>query len=170
MAFFSGLVLTLTALGTTAAVIGRLFTAWNAAFALGAAAVTLAAGVATLFAPGLRRRVPDPTVRKRRGTAGAFVYGVFYSVATITTSAGPLFLLLTVAAAMGRPVFGGAVSLAYGIGRGLPFLALGLFAGRVGAFLERVDRARRTAEIVSGLALLGLAGYFVWLAVKLTRT
>ncbi|GAC1652051.1 MAG: hypothetical protein NVS4B3_13690 [Gemmatimonadaceae bacterium] len=143
MAFVAGLVLTLGVLGTTAAVIGRLLTRWKAAFTLGVAALTVIAGLATLFAPALRRRVPDPDVRQRRGVAGAFVYGVLYSVATITTSAGPLILLLTIALAIGRPVYGMALSLAYGAGRGLPFLALGLVAGRLSVWLDRIEPARR---------------------------
>lgn len=167
VAFFVGLVLTVTGLGTVAAALGRLLTQWGAAFALGAGVVTAAAGVATLLAPTLRRRVPDPDVRKRGGVTGAFVYGVMYSVATITTSAGPLLLLLTVAAAVGRPAYGAGLAFAYGLGRGLPFLLIGLFAGRLGAWLQRVERARRPAEIVSGVALLALALYFVRLATVL---
>ena len=164
VSFFVGLTLTLTVLGTITAVIGRLLTRWNAAFALGAAALTFAAGLATLAGPALRKRVPDPAVRQRSGVLGAFAYGVFNSVATITTSAGPLLLLLTAAAAVGRPTYGAALSLAYGMGRGLPFLAVGLFAGRIGVWLERVDRARRAVEVVSGVTLLGLSIYFVQLA------
>ncbi len=167
LAFFVGLVLTLGVLGTAAALIGRLLTQWKAGFAFGAAALTFIAGLATLFAPAVRRRIPDPVIRQRRGVAGAFVYGVLYSVATITTSAGPLILLLTVAAAMGRPVYGMSLSVAYGIGRGLPFLALGIFAGRLGTWLERIDRGRRSIEVISGLALLGLTIYFVRLATVL---
>jgi cytochrome c-type biogenesis protein len=87
-----------------------------------------------------------------------------YSVATLTTSAGPLLLLLTVATAVGRPVYGAAISLAYGVGRGAPFLALGLFAGQLGRWLERVERARRPAEVVSGVALLAVAVYFARLS------
>lgn len=131
LAFFLGLALTLTVLGTIAALVGRLLTGWKAAFALGAAAVTFGAGIATLLGPVLRRRVPNPKVRQRGGVIGAFSYGFLYSLATITTSGGPLVLLLTFAAALGRPPYGAALSLAYGIGRGLPFLALGIFAGRV---------------------------------------
>ena len=164
LAFFVGLVLTLGVLGTIAALVGRLLTRWSSAFALGAAALAFIAGLATLFAPALRRRVPDPEVRQRRGMAGAFVYGVLFSVATITTSAGPLVLLLTIAAAMGRPAYGAALSIAYGVGRGLPFLALGLFAGRLSSWIERIEPARRVLEVVSGIALLGLSVYFVWLA------
>jgi len=167
VSFFTGLVLTITGLGLGAALVGRLLTQWGAAFALGAAALTAAAGVATLFAPSLRRRVPDPTIRKRGGVTGAFLYGVAYSVATVTTSAGPLLLLLTVAAAMGRPAYGASLSFAYSVGRGLPFLLLGLFAGKLGAWLQRVERARRPAEVVSGVALLALAVYFVRLSTVL---
>lgn len=164
VAFFVGLVLTLGVVGTIAALMGRLLTRWSSVFSLGAALLTFIAGLATLFAPALRRRIPDPEVRQRRGVAGAFVYGVLFSVATITTSAGPLVLLLTIAAAMGRPVYGAALSLAYGVGRGLPFLALGLFAGRLSSWIERIEPARRVLEVVSGIALLGLSVYFVWLA------
>ncbi|MBX9854876.1 MAG: hypothetical protein K2Y26_05095 [Gemmatimonadaceae bacterium] len=164
LAFFAGLVLTLTALGAAASVVGRLLTEWGSAFAVGAAIIAAAAGVATLLAPAIRRRLPNPGIRQRRGVAGAFVYGVMYSVATLTTSAGPLLLLLTVATAVGRPVYGAAISLAYGVGRGAPFLALGLFAGQLGRWLERVERARRPAEVVSGVALLAVAVYFARLS------
>jgi cytochrome c-type biogenesis protein len=141
-----------------------LFSRWSAAFAAGAAVFALVAGLAAIFGPVLRRRIPDPNVRKRGGLAGAFMYGFLYSVATVTTSAGPLLLLLTVAAAVGKPLYGAVLSLSYAIGRGIPFLLLGLFAGTVGAWLARIGRARRIAEVVSGIALIGLAVYFVQLA------
>lgn len=112
----------------------------------------------------MRRYVPNPEVSQRGGIAGAFLYGLLYIVATVTTSAGPLLLLLTIAAAIGRPVYGAALSLSYAIGRGLPFLVLGLFAGTIGAWLARIGRARRIVEVMSGLALVALAFYFVWLA------
>ena len=168
-AFFVGLVIALTALGTAASLAGRLLTNWNVPFAIGAAALTFVAGLATIAAPWLRRRVPDPVVRQRTGLAGAFAYGAAYSVATITTSAGPLILLLTIAAAMGRPAYGATLSLSYAIGRGMPFVFLGLFAGELGAWLERVNSARRAVELVSGVALVALSAYFVWLAVVLSR-
>lgn len=164
LAFFLGIVLSLLALGIAASYAGKLFSRWSAAFAVGAAVFALAAGLAAIFGPVLRRRIPDPNVRKRGGLAGAFLYGFLYSVATVTTSAGPLLLLLTVAAAIGNPLYGAVLSLSYAIGRGIPFLLLGLFAGTVGAWLARIGRARRIAEVVSGIALIGLAVYFVQLA------
>lgn len=155
--------MSLLALGIAASYAGKLFSRWSAAFAVGAAVFALAAGLAALFGPVLRRRIPDPNVRKRGGLAGAFLYGFLYSVATVTTSAGPLLLLLTVAA-IGNPLYGAVLSLSYAIGRGIPFLLLGLFAGTFGAWLARIGRARRIAEVVSGIALIRLAVYFVQLA------
>lgn len=167
LAFFFGLVISLLALGTAAAYIGRVFAGWSAAFAAGAAILSLAAGLVAIFGPIVRRYVPDPEITKRGGVAGAFVYGLCFSLATATTSVGPLFLLLTVAAAIGRPAYGALLSLSYVIGRGAPFLLLGLFAGTVGAWLARMDRARRIAEVASGVALLALAVYFGRLAYTL---
>lgn len=168
LAFFCGVVLSLLALGTAAAYFGRVLSQWSAAFAVGAAVFSLAAGLAAIFGPWLRRYIPDPEIAKRGSVAGAFVYGLCYSVATITTAAGPLFLLLTVTAAIGRPAYGAMLSLSYAVGRGAPFLLLGLFAGTVGAWLASMGRARRVAEVVSGIALLILAVYFGRLALTLS--
>lgn len=162
------MVVTVALLGTAAAVAGRLLTRWRTGFAYGAGALAFVAGVVALSGPLLRRRVADPTVQRRGGIVGAFAYGAAFSVATITTSLGPLVLLLTVAAAMGRPAYGAMLSLGYGVGRGLPFLALGLFAGRLGRWLARIEAARRPVEVVSGVALVTLAIYFVRLAVSYT--
>jgi len=168
LAFFAGVVLSLVVLGTAAAYLGRLLARWSSGFAYGAAVFSLGAGVATICRPAIRRRVPDPEIARRGGVAGAFVYGLFYSVATVTTSAGPLLLLLTIATAIGRPVYGAALSLCYGIRRGLPFLLLGIFAGAVGVWLARLNRARRAAEVMSGVALVGLSVYFAWLGYRLS--
>ena len=131
LAFFVGLVVGLVALGIVASYLGRIVARWGAVFAISAAIFSLIAGLAALFAPMLRHRFSDPAIEQRGGIIGAFVYGLSYSIATVTTSAGPLLLLLTIAAAIGRPAYGAALSLSYAIGRGLPFLLLGLFAGTV---------------------------------------
>lgn len=164
LAFFFGLVVSLVALGIAAAYLGRIVAKWSVVFAISAAMFSLVAGLAALFAPLLRSRFPDPAIEQRGGIIGAFIYGLSYSVATVTTSAGPLFLLLTIAAAIGRPAYGAALSLSYAIGRGVPFLLLGLFAGTVAARIGRLNHARRVAEIVSGVALVALAAYFLRLA------
>ncbi|MDP9360132.1 MAG: thiol:disulfide interchange protein [Acidobacteriota bacterium] len=163
-AFFVGVVLSLVSIGVAASLVGHLFAAWSFAFAAATALVSFAAGIAALLGPMIRASVTKPNIPNRGGIAGAFLYGLLYTVATVTTGAGPLFLLLTVTAAIGRPIYGAALSFAYGVGRGLPFLLLGLFAGAVGAWLAHLDRFRRATEVVSGVALIAIGGYFAWLA------
>lgn len=170
-AFFIGLIVALTALGTGAAAAGRLLIRYDALFSLLAAIVTGTVGIVALAGPWVRQHVPDPLIRQRSDVTGAFTYGIAYSVATITSSAAPLVLILTVAAAMGRPFYGALLSLAFAVGRGLPFLALGLATGqasrRMRPWLDRLDSGRRTLEIMSGIALVGLAAYFISLAAVL---
>jgi cytochrome c-type biogenesis protein len=168
--FFAGVVLSVTALGVAASYVGRLLADWSTGFAIVTAILSLIAGLAAIFAPQLRVRIAAPDIRKRGGISGAFAYGLAYTLATVTTGAGPLFLLLTITAAIGRPAYGGLLSLAYGLGRGLPFLLLGIFAGAVGSWLARVERLRRGAELVSGIALVAIGGYFAWLAYALTTS
>ncbi len=146
--------------------LGRLLTQWNVGFALGTAVLSAIAGTVVLMGPAVRRRVPNPEVRRRRGAAGAFLYGLLYTVATLTTSAGPLILLLTISAAMGRPAYGALLSLAYAIGRGIPFLLIGILAGASGRFIARAAKYGRPAEVVSGIALLGLSFYFLRFAMS----
>src|SRR5262249_36291458 len=163
-AFFVGIVLSLLALGTAAAYLGRVLAQWSAAFALGAAIFSLVAGLAAIFGPALRRRIPDPEITKRGSVAGAFVYGLFYTVASITTAAGPAFLFLAICPAGRRPAHCARLSPSSAVWRGAPFLWLVVFAGTVGAWLARMDRSRRIAEVASGVALLSLAVYFGRLA------
>lgn len=165
--FFTGVVLSIVVLGVAASYLGRVLTQWAPGFAIATGIISLLAGGAALFGPQLRRYVRKPDIKKRSGPGGAFLYGLFYTVATATTGAGPLLLVLSVVAAVGRPVYGALLSLFYGIGRGLPFLLMGLFAGRIAHWLAGVDRARRIAEVGSGVALIAMAMYFFRLAGQL---
>jgi len=164
LAFAGGLIICLVILGTLAAMMGRVLTQWKMHFAVGTAVVSAVAAIIVLLGPAIRRRVPDVKVRRRRGAAGAFVYGLFYSVATITTSAGPLMLLITIAAAIGKPFYGAVLSLAYAIGRAIPFLLIGGFAGTAGKIVGGFERYRRPTEVVSGIALMAISFYFARLA------
>lgn len=164
LTFFVGVILSIVSLGIAAAYLGRVLTQWSTAFAIVTGVTSMIAGIAVLFAPWIRRHVRNPRIEKRGGVLGAFVYGLSYTIATATTGAGPLLLVLIVVAAIGRPMYGAALSLFYGIGRGLPFLLMGLFAGGIGAWLARFERARRTVELLSGLTLIAMAIYFLRLS------
>ena len=58
-----------------------------------------------------------------------------------------------------RPEHGFLLALAFGLGRAAPFLVIGALAG-LAVRLTRLGQWRRTLQVVSGTALLLLAGYY----------
>jgi cytochrome c-type biogenesis protein len=94
---------------------------------------------------------------RKPGIAGAFLYGFMFSLGT---SAAPLLLLLTVAASYAGTAYGVVLAFAFGLGRGLPFLLVGVFAGAV-TRLARVASWRGAIQFLSGGALLFLSIYYI---------
>lgn len=155
VAFFFGIVVNLTVLGALA---GRLGAVLNESFgrywAFAMAVLSFAAALTAFMGP--RLRIQRLANLRRPGIAGTFAYGFIFSLGT---SAAPLLLLLTIAAAQAHPEYGMVLAFAFGVGRGLPFLLVGVFAGLVMRFAA-LSRWRRPLQIVSGCALLTVAGYY----------
>jgi len=155
LAFFAGIVANLTLLGAVAGRLGAILTeSFGRYWALAMAAVSFAAALVAFRGPQLN--VDQLAALRKPGITGAFGYGFIFSLGT---SAAPLLLLLTVAASQGRPGYGSVLALVFGIGRGLPFLLVGLFAGAV-MRLTRMGAWRRGLQIVSGFALLFVGVYY----------
>ena len=159
-AFFGGIVVTLAVLGAFAGRIGALLTEsfgtwWAAAMA------ALAWGAAGLAFWGPRLKPSRLAALRRPGAAGAFAYGAIFSLGT---SVAPLLLLLTFAAAEARPAYGLTLALSFGLGRGAPFLLIGVSASML-THLVRLGRWRRGLQVVSGSILVLMGGYFAWAAV-----
>ena len=155
IAFFLGIVTNLMIVGALAGRLGALLTeTFGRYWALGMALMSL--GGAVVAFRGIRPKVEQLEALRRPGLAGAFLYGFVFSLGT---SVAPLLLLLTFAAAQRSPENGFALALAFGLGRGLPFLIVGLFAGAV-MRLARLTLWRRAIEMVSGCALLFVAFYY----------
>lgn len=153
--FFAGIVVNLLIVGALA---GRLSAILSETFgrywALAMAVISLGAAVVAFTGP--RLTVDRLGALRRPGLAGAFLYGFVFSIGT---SVAPLLVLLTFTAGQ-RSVEGGlALAFAFGLGRGLPFLLVGLFAGAVMQFV-RVASWRRTVEVLSGCALLFVSIYY----------
>lgn len=161
-AFFAGLVLSLTALGAVAGLLGLVATqAVGQWWMLIMAALAFVAALAVLWGPSLR--LPDVTAIRRPGLLGAFIYGLVFSLGTPAVS---LLLVLTVAAAEHRPAYGGLLALGYGLGRGLPFLLLGLFSG-VATRLRCQPSWSRAIRVTTGSVLLVITGYYLWIFLRL---
>lgn len=154
-AFFTGIVINLTLLGALAARLGALATeSFGRFWALAMAILSLVAAVVAFLGP--RLKVKQLEGLRRPGLAGAFGYGFVFSLGT---SVAPLLLLLAVSAANGRPEHGLFLALAFGVGRGMPFLVAGLVASAV-TRLAHLGRWRRAIEVVSGCALLAVSAYY----------
>lgn len=162
-AFFAGIVVNLTILGFFAGRLGGVLTeTFGKYWTLGMAAISLLAAVLAFYGP--RVGVEKLASMRKPGVAGAFTYGFIFSLGT---SAAPLLVLLTIAAAQAKPLYGLLLAMAFGVGRGLPFLLVGLFAGTVVRF-TRVGRWRRVIQCASGLALLFVSIYYARAFVILT--
>jgi len=155
LSFFAGIVVNLTILGALAGRLGTLLTEsfgryWTLAMAL----TSLVAAIVAFWGP--RLKVAQLAALRKPGLAGAFGYGFIFSLGT---SAAPLLLLLTVAATQARPEYGLILTMAFGVGRGLPFLLVGVFAGAV-MRLTRFGLWRRALQMISGSALLFVSAYY----------
>ena len=121
----------------------------------------LAMGIISLVAAGIAFYGPYLRIRqleslRRPGIGGSFIYGFIYSLGT---AAAPLLLLLSFAAAKANLFYGLILAFSFGIGRGLPFLIVGLFSSAVSK-LAKLSWLKKSIQILSGIALLYLSFYF----------
>lgn len=155
LAFFLGIVVNLTILGAVAGRLGTILTeSFGRYWALAMAVLSFAAAILAFWGP--RLSVDRLAALRKPGLAGAFSYGFIFSLGT---SAAPLLLLMTVAATQANPGYGAVLAFVFGLGRGLPFLLVGLFAG-VLIRLTRIGFWRRAIQTVSGCALLFVSAYY----------
>lgn len=155
LAFFLGIVVNLTLLGAVAGRLGTILTeSFGRYWALAMAVLSFAAAILAFWGP--RLSVDRLAALRKPGLAGAFSYGFIFSLGT---SAAPLLLLMTVAATQANPGYGAVLAFVFGLGRGLPFLLVGLFAG-VLIRLTRIGFWRRAIQTVSGCALLFVSAYY----------
>jgi cytochrome c-type biogenesis protein len=156
LAFFLGIVVCLSVLGAIAGKLGVFLTeTFGQYWALSMAVISAIAAIFAFYGP--RFTTTKLAAIRKPGVGGSFVYGLIFSLGT---SAAPLLLLLSVAAATANPFYGFLLALSFSIGRGLPFLIVSAFAGAVTKFAQ-LTWLRKSIQIVSGLALLFVCYYYV---------
>jgi cytochrome c-type biogenesis protein len=153
--FFAGIVVNLTVLGALAGRLGGLLTeTFGRYWALTMTILALGAAIASFRWAGLS--VDRLAALQRPGLVGVFGYGFIFSLGT---SVAPLLLLFTIVTTQGKPEYGLLLSAAFGIGRGLPFLLAGIFAGIL-MRLMRLRSWRRGLQFASAGALLIVSFYY----------
>lgn len=162
-AFVLGGSLTMAVLGLMAGLGGRLFVGVGSTPTYAIAAVLILAGLHVLRVVTL----PLPTITgtriAARGALGAAAAGALFGL-VITPCATPVLAgLLGYVATTGDPVWGGWLLFVYGIGLGVPVLLVGTMAA---SLVQRLSTAtaRRWTDASSGIALVGIGLYLVWIA------
>lgn len=163
-AFVAGMAATFGVLGAMLSVIGGFFRVQEGYLSLFAGIVLIAVGLQFLGVYS----IPTPAFMnvdlkapKRKGVLGAVILGILGALVMGPCGISYLTPVLAVALKEGRFVFGGALSLIYGIGHGLPLIFLGTLAGIATAWLHKVQQARKYIDVVSGIALIGAGLYYL---------
>ncbi|QEM04918.1 thiol:disulfide interchange protein [Mucilaginibacter rubeus] len=154
--FFAGIVVCLTLLGALAGRLGMVLSeSFGQFWALAMAIFSLIAAVIAFYGP--RLKIGQLQKMRSPGLGGTFIYGFIFSLGT---SAAPLLLLISVAAAQASPLRGIILAIAFGIGRGLPFLIVGVFASAVTRFAQ-LTWLKRSIQLLSACALLFVSYYYI---------
>lgn len=110
----------------------------------------------------LRLPLPAMVFRARRvsGAWGAFALGIPFSVAVCPACTPALVALLGVVAAIGSPLLGASMLLAFALGRAIP---IGLGAWGMGWLetLKPVARYQKAFDFVGGVLLVGAGLYML---------
>ena len=164
--FVLGMALLFAGIGAAAGAIGHaiLVGAW-AYYAVAAVCVVLGLqmmGLIDLPFDALNRFLPAARP-KGRGFAGALLFGVLFGVVASPCSTPILAAIATIAAVRGSAAQGAVLLFAYGVGKGVPLLLLGLASGSL-ALMRSFSRATGVLTKIGGVSLVGAAAYLVWLA------
>jgi cytochrome c-type biogenesis protein len=166
LAFAIGLALTFMLLGVGAALIGGLIgasTRWwyylvaGICFFIGLNMLGVLKLNLPLWFGGLRERIG------LKGIPGALALGLVSGLVASQCATPVLAAILTYVMAKGALVYGAALLFVYALGRGVPVVLAGTFTGVLKSF-QKLGRWSEVIEKVSGMIVIGVGLYFVWVA------
>ncbi|GAB4428177.1 MAG: cytochrome c biogenesis CcdA family protein [Anaerolineae bacterium] len=167
LAFAVGLAITFMLLGVIAALVGGLIGGTSRVWYYLVAAVCLVIGLHILGAVSLPQLTGLHRLREQvslKGIPGALVLGLVSGLVASQCATPVLAAILTYVMAQQDSLFYGAALLfVYALGRGVPVVLAGTFTGVVKQ-LQSFDRCAPIIEKASGVIILGVGLYFLWLA------
>ncbi len=161
--FIVGASLVTTALGVISGLVGSVFGGIGQWPFYVVAAVPLVFGLHLLGALELPLPKQVNARAAASGPLSAVVAGALLGLVITPCATPALAGLLAYVAMTGDPVWGAVLMFVYGLGLGVPILLLGTTAASLVSRLS-TPRARRWAEHLSGIALIGVSLYLVWIA------
>lgn len=165
-AFALGLATTLMALGVIAALVGGMIGGNSRMWYYVVAAVCIVMGLQWLgvlhlplpdWGAGTRERIT------RKGLWGALLLGLASGLVASGCATPVLAAILTLVMSKGAIAYGASLLLVYGLGRGVPIVLLGTFAGLVKLIPQLMQWTTRL-EQASGALMVGVGLYFIWIA------
>jgi thiol:disulfide interchange protein DsbD len=164
LAYFLGITLCFSVLGTIAALTGALFGALLqnpiVLIFIAAVLVYLALSMFGLYEIPLFTRLQSTTGGAKKGLAGAFLMGLTVGLAA-SPCIGPFVLgLLVFVGNTGSPLMGFTVFFTLAAGLGLPYIILGTFSGMLSA-LPRAGTWMEVVKKILAVILFGLVFYFL---------
>jgi len=164
--FATGLAITFMLLGVVIAFVGGLVGAGHSWFYYVVAAICILIGLQLLGVVHLPMPAFLADQRQRmtwRGVPGALALGLVSGLVASQCATPVLAAILTYVMAKGAVVYGALLLFVYALGRGVPIVLAGTFAGVLKG-LGVFGRWAPTLEKVSGVIIIAVGLYLVWLA------
>ncbi len=166
LAFAVGLALTFMFLGVIAALIGGLIGANTRWWYYLVAAVCLVLGLKMLGVIRVNLPMVFGGLRERvglKGIPGALALGLVSGLVASQCATPVLVAILTFVMAKGAILYGAALLFVYAMGRGVPVVLAGTFTGALKNF-QKMERWSGVIEKASGVIIIGVGIYFLWIA------
>ena len=166
LAFATGLALTFMLLGVAAALIGGMLGASTRWWYYLVAGICFLIGLNMLGVLKLNLPMWFGGLRERiglKGIPGALTLGLVSGLVASQCATPVLAAILTYVLATGALVYGAALLFVYALGRGVPVVLAGTFTGVLKRF-QKLGRWSEVIEKVSGVIVIGVGLYFLWIA------
>ena len=167
LTFAVGLAITFMLLGVVASLVGGLVGGTSRVWYYVVAAVCVLIGLSMLGAFHLPDVLGVGRLRERirlRGLPGALALGLVSGLVASQCATPVLAAILTyVMSRDGALVYGAALLFVYALGRGVPIVLAGTFAGALKR-LQSLGRWSPIIERASGIVIIGVGLYFLWIA------
>lgn len=166
LAFATGLALTFMLLGVAAALIGGMMGAGARWWYYLVAGICFLIGLNMLGVLRLNLPMWFSGLRERiglKGIPGALALGLISGLVASQCATPVLAAILTYVMAKGALAYGAALLFVYALGRGVPVVLAGTFTGILKRF-QKLGRWSNVIEKVSGLIVIGVGFYFLWIA------
>ncbi|WP_423226344.1 cytochrome c biogenesis protein CcdA [Candidatus Amarolinea aalborgensis] len=166
LAFAVGLAITFMLLGVIAALVGGILgvaTQWwyylvaAICFVIGLHMLGILSLSLPMWFGGLRQRVT------LKGVPGALALGLVSGLVASQCATPVLAAILTYVMLKGALAYGAALLFVYALGRGVPVVLAGTFAGALKGMLA-LGRWSQIMERAAGVLILGVGFYFLWIA------